>query len=122
MGNLNNCNDHFAMPATAKLLRKVVNNLLVAEEEEDQDKFGKLRLGNKKIKAAFVDMQYGVETLESLGFARKSIYNEKTAQMDEYMLFDFEHKNIKALLHVMGCSMSTILKCDTLSSFVAWRL
>jgi len=99
--NLNNCNDHFAMPATAKLLRKVVNNLLVAEEEEDQDKFGKLRLGNKKIKAAFVDMQYGVETLESLGFARKSIYNEKTAQMDEYMLFDFEHKNIKALLHVM---------------------
>merc|ERR1712207_48827 len=39
--NLNNCNAHEKMPATAKLLRKVVTNLLSAESETDQEKFGK---------------------------------------------------------------------------------
>eukprot|EP01083_Nonionella_stella_P083127 229706_1 len=100
--NLNNCNAHEKMPPTAKLLRKVVTNLLSAETKEDQDKFGKLRLSNKKIKAAFVDMEYGVEALQSLGFIKKKIYNDKEHKMDDYMLFDFTHINHKlrdALVH-----------------------
>jgi len=99
--NLNNCNAHDQMPPTAKLLRKVVTNLLSAENVADQEKFGKLRLTNKKIKAAFVDMEYGLETLQSLGFVRQKILNEKIQQMDDYMVFDFGHINHKALIHVM---------------------
>lgn len=99
--NLNNCNPHDKMPGTAKLLRKIVTNLLSAETKDDQDKFGKLRLTNKKIKATLVDMEYGVETLESLGFSKKKIYNDKEHKMDDYMLFDFMNTNHKALIHVM---------------------
>lgn len=93
--NLNNCNDHFKMPATAKLLRKVIQNLLMAETVSDQEKYGKLRLSNKKIRAAFVEMQYGVEALQSLGFQRKNIYSEKDGKMDDYMVFDFSKMNTK---------------------------
>ena len=98
--NLNNCNAHDKMPPTAKLLRKVVTNLLSAESVTDQEKFGKLRLTNKKIKAAFVDMEYGVETLESLGFVQQKVYNEKIQQMDDYMIFNFERMNHKFSLHM----------------------
>lgn len=99
--NLNNCNDHFQMPATAKLLRKVITNILSAETVGDQEKYGKLRLTNKKIRAAFVEMEYGVETLQSLGFERKSVFNEKDGKMDDYMVFNFQRQNTKALLHVL---------------------
>ena len=101
MLNLNNCNPHDKMPSTAKLLRKVVTNLLSAETKEDQDKFGKLRLTNKKIKAAFVDMEYGVETLEALGFSKQKVYNEKEHKMDDYMVFEWMNINHKALIHTM---------------------
>lgn len=101
MLNLNNCNPHEKMPSTAKLLRKVVTNLLSAETKEDQDKFGKLRLTNKKIKAAFVDMEYGVETLKALGFEKKKIYNDKEHKMDDYMVFEWININHKALIHTM---------------------
>ena len=83
------------MPATAKLLRKVIQNLLMAETVSDQEKYGKLRLSNKKIRAAFVEMQYGVEALQSLGFQRKNIYSEKDGKMDDYMVFDFSKMNTK---------------------------
>ena len=93
--NLNNCNPHEKMPATAKLLRKVITNLMGAVTKEDHEKYGKLRLSNKKIKAAFVDMEYGVETLESLGFEKKKIYNEKEHRMDDYLVFNFTNTNNK---------------------------
>eukprot|EP01084_Bolivina_argentea_P023444 43727_1 len=99
--NLNNCNAHEKMPGTAKLLRKVVTNLLSAETIEDQEKFGKLRLTNKKIKATLVDMEYGVETLQAIGFTKKKIYNDKEQKMDDYMIFDFSNVNHKGLIHVM---------------------
>jgi len=99
--NLNNCNPHEKMPATAKLLRKIITNILSAESKSDQEKFGKLRLTNKKIKATLVEMEYGVETLQSLGFSKKKIYNDKEHKMDDYMVFDFMNINHKALIHVM---------------------
>ena len=86
------------MPVTAKLLRKVVTNLLKAETKEDQEKYGKLRLTQKKIKAAFVDVEYGVETLEALGFIQQKAYNEKEQKMDDYVVFDFQNINHKLRL------------------------
>eukprot|EP01084_Bolivina_argentea_P030424 56387_1 len=89
------------MAGTAKLLRKVITNLLSAKTIDHQEKFGKLRLCNKKIKAAFVDMKYGVETLQSIGFKKKQIYFDKEHKMADYMIFDFVNVNHKGLIHAM---------------------
>lgn len=99
--NLQNCNPHLKMPATAKLLRKILSNILQAESIEDQEKYGKIRLTQKKIKSAIVDMKYGVDILTDLGFVNKRIVNEKSGMMDEYMVYDFENANQKAIWHVM---------------------
>ncbi|ETO27809.1 hypothetical protein RFI_09323, partial [Reticulomyxa filosa] len=138
--NLQNCNSHTQVPATAKLLVKIITNSLLsiqtnthtrfalyinffflikikimtidnnknmgkviiknltvycnknkvisAETLSDQEKFGKLRLANPKIKQSFVDLTGGLDCLVALGFEQRTVANDANV-LEEYMIFDF---------------------------------
>ena len=99
--NLQNCNAHDKVPVTARLLRKVISNLLKAESVTEMEKFGKLRLSNAKIRSCFVDMVAGLHCLEALGFTKKMVMNDKGVR-EEYMVFDFSKRDPKVLWHAMN--------------------
>lgn len=100
---MQNNNSSFDVTPTAKLLKKIISNILKVEPNNisDQEKYGKLRLNNPKINKAFVQLKFGLETLNSLGFNHTILPNEQGIH-EEYMVYDFNLNNQEQLWYAIN--------------------
>lgn len=78
-----------------KTLLKVLGNIV---EQPEEQKFRKLKLANKTIRAKIVDLQGGVEFLRSMGFRRMLVDGEPVLSLgDSYLDLSWLKVGIKLL-------------------------
>jgi len=87
---------------TTKIMLKMIDKLLMAETEDEKQKFGRLRLNNKAIIKRFVKVPYALALLGAIGFVRAKSAGE------EVLSFRYTDDNRKSLEFLKQC----ILECQ----------
>jgi len=82
---------------TAKIMLKMIDNLLKAETVEQKEKFGRLRLNNKAIIKRFVKVPYALALLGAIGFVKD------TSGDEEVLNFEYTDLNRESLEFLKQC-------------------